>query len=59
MPLARGPDGRLGVRAGARRRSVNVTVNITTPRCRKLPPVARAQIAATLARAVERGQRNL
>jgi hypothetical protein len=30
MPLARGPDGRLGVQAGGGR-SVNVVMNITTP----------------------------
>lgn len=58
MPLARGPDGRLGVAAGPAARPVSVTVTIATP-----DPAAfrrsEAQVAATLARAVARGQRAL
>ena len=57
MPLARGPDGRLGV-AGGGAAPVTVNVAITTP-----DPAAfrksEAQLAATLARAVGRGRRGL
>ncbi len=50
LPLARGPDGRLGVRSGASGGGVNVTFNVSTPNaesfrlqrlnaeCGKLPP---------------------
>ena len=31
MPLARGPDGRLGVRSSAGGRPMSVTVNVSTP----------------------------
>jgi hypothetical protein len=31
VPLARGPDGRLGVRSGGEARPIAVTVNVTTP----------------------------
>ncbi|MCJ2011223.1 phage tail tape measure protein [Methylobacterium sp. J-076] len=58
MPLRRGPDGRLGVAAGAPARPVSVHVTIATPD----PSAFRrseAQVAATLARAVARGQRAL
>jgi phage-related minor tail protein len=57
MPLARGPDGKLGVRAEGGG-GVSVTLNVSTPdadsfrRCE-------TQIAAMLARAVALGQRNL
>ncbi|MBP2498164.1 phage-related minor tail protein [Methylobacterium sp. PvP062] len=57
LPLGRGPDGRLGVAAGgAPTRPVSVTVNIATPD----PGAFRrseAQVTASLARAVARGQR--
>lgn len=57
LPLGRGPDGRLGVAAGgAQARPVSVTVNIATPD----PGAFRrseAQVTASLARAVARGQR--
>ncbi|MHB2211700.1 phage tail tape measure protein [Methylobacterium sp. CM6257] len=57
LPLGRGPDGRLGVAAGgAPVRPVSVTVNIATPD----PGAFRrseAQVTASLARAVARGQR--
>ncbi|CAA2156117.1 hypothetical protein MBRA_01732 [Methylobacterium brachiatum] len=55
LPLNRGPDGRLGVAAAASR-PVAVTVNIATPD----PGAFRrseAQVTASLARAVARGQR--
>jgi phage-related minor tail protein len=60
MPLARGPDGRLGVRAagGAPARAANVTVNVTTPDVAGFRR-SRGQIAAALARAAVQGQRRL
>ena len=58
MPLARGPDGRLGVRAGGGGRPVAVTVNIATPDADSFRR-SEAQVAAALARAVARGQRGL
>jgi phage-related minor tail protein len=59
MPLARGPDGRLGVRAGgASARAVQVTVNISTRDAESFRR-SEAQVSAALARAVARGQRGL
>jgi phage-related minor tail protein len=55
LPLARGSDGRLGVRGAG---GVNVTVNITTPDARSFER-SQSQVAALMARAVSRGQRNL
>ncbi len=57
MPLARGPDGKLGVRAqgGA---PVTVTMNITTQDAESFRR-NRGRIAAELARAVAEGRRNL
>jgi phage-related minor tail protein len=57
MPLARGPDGRLGVRGGGGR-SVAVTVNIATPDADSFRR-SEAQVSAALARAVARGQRGM
>ena|SRR5919108_1538832 len=57
MPLARGPDGRLGVRAEGRG-ALSVTVNVTTPDAESFRR-SETQIAALLARAVALGQRNL
>ena len=57
LPLARGPDGRLGVQSeggGA----VTVNVHISTPDVSGFER-SRSQVSALLARAVERGQRNL
>ncbi len=54
MPLARGSDGRLGIRGGA---SVNVTMNISTPDVQGFQR-SQSQVAAMMARAVARGQRN-
>jgi phage-related minor tail protein len=57
LPLARGPDGRLGVRSrGAG--GVNVTFNVTTPDAQSFRR-AEAELTAMLARAVARGQRGL
>lgn len=56
MPLARGPDGRLGVRGGGGR-AVNVAVNITTPDAAGIQR-SRSQLAALLSRAVAQGARN-
>lgn len=59
MPLARGPDGKLGVAAsGQGQRPVSVTVNIATPDAQSFAR-SEQQISAALARAVMRGQRSL
>ncbi len=58
MPLARGPDGRLGVRGGASARPVSVNVTISTPDADSFRR-SEAQVSAALARAVARGQRGL
>jgi phage-related minor tail protein len=57
MPLARGPDGRLGVRTQGGS-GVSVTFNVTTPDAESFRR-SETQIAALLARAVALGQRNL
>ena len=59
MPLARGPDGRLGVRAagGGGARPVQVTFNISTPDVAGFER-SQAQIAAQMERLMARGQRN-
>lgn len=57
MPLARGPDGRLGVR-GQGGRAVAVTINIATPDVESFRR-SEAQVSAALARAVARGQRGM
>lgn len=56
MPLARGPDGRLGVQS-AGGRSVNVVMNITTPDVQGFQR-SQSQVAAQVSRALSRGQRN-
>ncbi len=56
LPLARGADGSLGVRAGEGGRATAVTINITTPDVEGFRR-SEAQVAAALARAVARGGR--
>ncbi len=57
VPLARGPDGRLGIAArGAS--GMNVTFNVTAQDAQSFMR-SETQIAAMLARAVSLGQRNL
>jgi len=59
LPLSRGPDGKLGVRAGAAdRRPSAVTVQITTPDAESFRR-SEAQVSAAIARAVARGNRAL
>ena len=57
LPLARDGSGRLGVRTGSGP-AVNVTVNIRTPDVESFRR-SQSQVAATLARAIGRGQRNM
>lgn len=57
MPLARGPDGRLGVQAQGAGRPVNITMNISTPDVQGFRR-SQSQIAAELGRVLSRGQRN-
>lgn len=57
MPLARGPDGRLGVQAAAGNRPVTVVMNISTPDVQGFQR-SQSQIAAQALRALGRGQRN-
>ncbi len=56
MPLSRGSDGKLGVRAQGGR-NVTVNMNITTPDVQGFQR-SRGQIAANLSRALGAGQRN-
>lgn len=58
LPLARGNDGRLGVRAGRGGSGVSMTVNIQTPDVESFRR-SEAQVSAALARAVARGRRGL
>jgi len=57
MPLARGPDGRLGVQAAGGGRAVSVVFNIQTPDVAGFQR-SQSQIAAQMGRALSRGQRN-
>lgn len=57
MPLARGPDGSLGVRAGGGGQPVQVVMNIATPDVAGFQR-SQSQIAAQMGRALSRGQRN-
>lgn len=57
LPLARGPDGSLGVRSAAGS-GMNITFNVTTPDAESFRR-SETQLAALLVRAVTQGQRNL
>ncbi|WP_372426716.1 phage tail tape measure protein [Salinarimonas chemoclinalis] len=57
LPLARGPDGRLGVRGGAGEGAApTIVVNVRTPDAESFRR-SEAQVSAALARAVARGRR--
>ena len=56
MPLARGPDGKLGVKGGASGETT-VVMNITTPDAQGFQR-SQSQIAAQLSRALNAGNRN-
>ncbi len=57
MPLARGPDGKLGVRTSGGGRAVNVVMNISTPDVQGFRR-SQSQIAAQMSRVLGRGNRN-
>lgn len=57
MPLARGADGRLGVRQAGGGRPINVVMNIQTPDAQGFRR-SQSQIAAQMSRALSHGQRN-
>jgi hypothetical protein len=57
MPLARGPDGRLGVQSAGGGRAVTVVMNITTPDVQGFQR-SQTQIAAQAQRMLARGQNN-
>ena len=56
MPLSRGADGSLGVRAQSGS-NVTVNMNISTPDAQSFAR-SRSQIAAGISRAIQRGQKN-
>ncbi len=56
MPLTRGADGSLGVKAQGGQ-AVNITMNISTPDVAGFKR-SQSQVAASMARALGRGQRN-
>lgn len=58
LPLARGADGKLGVRAEAGARPLAVTVNISTPDAASFRR-SEAYVSGAIARAVARGERTL
>lgn len=57
IPLARGSDGKLGVRSAGGGSSVHVTMNISTPDAESFQR-SKSQVAAQLSRALSRGERN-
>ena len=58
LPLARGADGQLGVKAGGGNSSINITMNISTPDVAGFQK-SQTQVAAMMARSIQRGNRNL
>lgn len=58
MPLTRGADGSLGVKAEGGQRAANITINISTPDAESFRR-SQGQVAAGIARAVRRGERNM
>lgn len=58
LPLARGPDGSLGVAAAGRAPAANVTINIATPDAASFRR-SETYVTGLVARAVARGQRGL
>lgn len=57
LPLSRGADGRLGVRAGGAGQAVSMTLNVSTPDVAGFQR-SQTQIAAQMQRLLARGQRN-
>lgn len=57
MPLARGPDGKLGVRGGGGGGGPTVVMNITTPDAKSFQR-SQSQIAAQMSRVLSSGNRN-
>ena len=57
VPLARGADGKLGIRAEGGGRPMSVVMNVTTPDVEGFRR-SQGQIAAQVTRALSRGQRN-
>lgn len=57
MPLTRGADGKLGVRAAGGAAPVTVVMNIATPDARSFER-SQSQIAARMSQALSRGARN-
>lgn len=58
LPLARGPDGSLGVRSNGGAAPLSISFNVSTPDAESFRR-AESQLSAMLARAVAQGQRNL
>ena len=58
LPLARGADGRLGVRAESKATPFAVTVNVSTPDAASFRR-SEAYLSGVIARAVARGERSL
>ncbi len=57
LPLARGADGRLGVRGAGGGRAMNVVINVSTPDVSGFQR-SQSQIAAQMQRLLAQGQRN-
>lgn len=58
LPLSRGSDGKLGVKSDGANPTVNITMNISTPDVVGFQK-SQTQIAASMLRAMNRGNRNL